>query len=497
MHNQIKYNKQKKGKMNYSFKRENKFNLKILISVIVAVIVAFSASATLAVCYVEQYVKHNANNTYITNEEHNHNSNIENTSNFQFEINYSSGESSVVPGGTLADVVEKIMPATINVFTKTSEGTGAGSGVIVEKAKVTNSSNELVAYEYIAITNHHVISGISEDDISVEFFVEGVSKELTNTVTLVGSDEIIDIAVLRIRVNTAGLTTDEVTALNITPVAWLVDGTISTPTSLEDLSLINVSDKKLRLAEEVFIVGNPLGVLGGSVSTGIVSNKAVELTIDGISCVLNQTTSAINGGNSGGGVFNYNGTLVGIVKAKAYGEKIDNLGFFIPIDDVYQVYAKIRQTEDRANGKFGYVEGRKTLGVEFSEGYLTENGEALSTEYQEQVTQTYVTYVSNIDKYNVSYVAGTTEKFSSVTNQQSVISEIKVYKKITSGGIDDFELKETIATKDINSTKIQELVEKYDIGDKLVFKARECSTVKEPFYVEVLISQLIYNPNAF
>ena len=481
--------------MNYSFKRENKFNLKILISIIVAVIVTFSASATLAVCYVEHYVKHNSNNTYITNEEHN--SNIENTNNYKFEINYSNGESSVAPSGTLADVVDEIMPATINVFAKSSEGTGAGSGVIVEKAKITNSLNVLVGYEYIAITNHHVINKILESNISVEFFIKGVSKEITSTVTLVGSDELIDIAVLRIRVNTSGLTSEEITALNITPVAWLVDGTISKPTSLADLSLINVSDEKLRLAEEVFVVGNPLGVLGGSVSTGIVSNKAVELTVDGTKCVLNQTTAAINGGNSGGGVFNYNGTLVGIVKAKATGEKIDNLGFFIPIDDAYQVYAKIRQTEDRANGKFGFVEGRKTLGVEFSEGYLTENAQTLSSEYKEQVTQTLVTFVSNINAYNINYVSGTTGRFNATKNKESVVSEIKVYKKISNGGVDDFELKETIATKDISPAKIQEIIDKYAIGDKLVFKTRECSTVKEPFNVEVLISQLVYNPNAF
>ena len=79
-------------------------------------------------------------------------------------------------------------------------------------------------------------------------------------------------------------------------------------------------------------IGNPLGELGGTVTNGIISATQRAIQVDGITMTLIQTNAAINSGNSGGGLFNMAGELVGIVNAKMAGEDVEGLGFAIPID---------------------------------------------------------------------------------------------------------------------------------------------------------------------
>jgi serine protease Do len=129
-----------------------------------------------------------------------------------------------------------------------------------------------------------------------------------------------------------------------------------------DLAVIKIdpADKKLTVAsfgcsgdlvvgEDVIAIGNPLGSLGGTLTTGIISATERNIYVDGEQMVLLQTNAAINPGNSGGGLFNMAGKLVGIVNAKAAGEDIEGLGFAIPVDHAHTVI------EDLIN--YGYVRG--------------------------------------------------------------------------------------------------------------------------------------------
>src|SRR5699024_342301 len=143
---------------------------------------------------------------------------------------------------------------------------GAGSGVI------------LTQDGYI-VTNHHVI----EDANSIT--VRTRSGDEYNA-SLVGSDEQSDLAVLKI------------------------DATGLTPAVLGDSTTLEVG-------ELAIAIGNPLGELGGSVTSGIISALDREMTIDGQTMTLLQTDAAVNPGNSGGGLFNANGDLIGIVNAKS------------------------------------------------------------------------------------------------------------------------------------------------------------------------------------
>ena len=69
---------------------------------------------------------------------------------------------------------------------------------------------------------------------------------------------------------------------------------------------------------------------------------------------LLQTNAAVNPGNSGGGLFNERGELIGIVNAKSDGSDVEGLGFAIPINTAMEVAESLMTT--------GYVTGRPAMG---------------------------------------------------------------------------------------------------------------------------------------
>lgn len=161
---------------------------------------------------------------------------------------------------------------------------GAGSGVIV------NGDG------YI-LTNYHVIEDTSK-----------ILVRLTNgneyDATIVDVDKENDLALLK-----------------ISPTETLTSATLGNSDNLE-------------VGQYVLAIGNPLGTLGGSVTEGIISAKDREITVGDTTMKLLQTTAAINSGNSGGGLFDSDGSLIGIVNAKSSGLAIEGLGFAIPIQTV-------------------------------------------------------------------------------------------------------------------------------------------------------------------
>lgn len=185
---------------------------------------------------------------------------------------------------------------------------GAGSGVI------------LTEDGYI-VTNHHVINGARQITVTLN---DGTDYPAM----LVGSDAENDTAI--IKVNASGLTP----------------------------AVMGNSDT-LAVGEAVLAIGNPLGTLSGTVTDGIISALQREVTIDGTAMTLMQTSAAVNPGNSGGGLFNTRGELIGIVNAKSSsdssGNAVDNIGFAIPVNSVKDIIEDLI-TE-------GYVTGRIVLGI--------------------------------------------------------------------------------------------------------------------------------------
>ncbi len=117
------------------------------------------------------------------------------------------------------------------------------------------------------------------------------------------------------------------------------------------------SSADLVLGEQVIAVGNPLGILGGTVTNGIISSTERTIVMsDGTQMTLLQTNAAINSGNSGGGLFNLAGQLIGIVNAKYAAEGVEGLAFAIPIDSAYAVECDLIE--------HGYVRGVIDHGLE-------------------------------------------------------------------------------------------------------------------------------------
>ncbi len=229
----------------------------------------------------------------------------------------------VSSGTSIQDVAESASKTVVEIQTEntmTSYGlfggtytsTAAGSGVII-----TNDG-------YI-ITNNHVVEG------SQKITVKTYSGESYDA-RLIGTDAKSDIAVIKIEAS--GL----------------------------DAAEIGDSDQ-LRVGDTAIVIGNPLGTLGGTVTNGIISATNRDIVINNQSMNLIQTNAAINSGNSGGGLFDGNGKLVGIVNAKdsgmtSSGTVIEGLGFAIPINTAYEVASELMEN--------GYVTSRPTIGVGLS-----------------------------------------------------------------------------------------------------------------------------------
>lgn len=124
--------------------------------------------------------------------------------------------------------------------------------------------------------------------------------------------------------------------------------------SVENSSLIKRSnalpaewsmDEDSYIGEAVYAVGNAAGE-GIAATTGIVSRDSeyIALSLDDKTeseYRVVRTDTAINGGNSGGGLYNYDGKLVGIVNAKDVSEEIENMGYALPASTVRRVVARL------------------------------------------------------------------------------------------------------------------------------------------------------------
>ena len=138
---------------------------------------------------------------------------------------------------------------------------------------------------------------------------------------------------------------------------------------------------KITVGDYAVVIGNPLGQLGGSVTDGIISALDREVTIDNETYNLLQTNAEISPGNSGGGLFNGNGELIGIVNAKSSGNSAEGIGFAIPVNDVMEVISDLKQ--------YGYVKGQIELGMSVADV----NSTAQLWMYGSDQTGVYVTSV--------------------------------------------------------------------------------------------------------
>jgi len=234
------------------------------------------------------------------------------------------------PLPTLAPMLEKTVPAVVNIFTRTRVPVqqnplladpffrrffdapeqprerftqSLGSGVVLDAAK-----------GYI-VTNHHVI------DRAVEIAVH-LADGRTLQAELVGSDPETDVAVIKV--------------------------------PAENLSALPLANSdQLRVGDFVVAIGNPFG-LGQTVTSGIVSAVGRSgLGIEGYEDFI-QTDASINPGNSGGALVNLRGELVGINTAilSQSGGNV-GIGFAIPINMAKEIMAQLVEHGEVRRGVLG------------------------------------------------------------------------------------------------------------------------------------------------
>ena len=215
----------------------------------------------------------------------------------------------------LADAVEKVSQSVVSIKVLNNQYDiwggehtleGNGSGVIVSDSG------------YIA-TNYHVIEGAEK----ISVFLSDNSEY---TATIVGKDSKTDLAVIKIECDKG-----------LKPVVFADSST-------------------LRLGDFVFAIGNALGKYSGSVTMGIISSLSRSVKVNSETMEMLQTDAALNSGNSGGGLFDSHGYLVGIVSAKEANSESEGVGFAIP--------ANVAKTVVDDIIVHGYVTGRPTLGFE-------------------------------------------------------------------------------------------------------------------------------------
>lgn len=263
---------------------------------------------------------------------------------------------------------------------------GAGSGVIISE-------------DGYIITNNHVI----EDANSVTVTLR--DGKTSYTAAVIGSDSDNDIALLK------------------------VDAEGLSPATFGDSSTLAVGDY-------VVAIGNPLGELGGTVTDGIISALTRDVTIDGQNMTLLQTNAQISPGNSGGGLFNANGELIGVVNAKDSATEVEGIGFAIPINKVIDIIGDLKS--------YGYVTGKIDLGMQLTDITSKE------TAFYYGLNQTGC-YVLSVTKGSNAEKAGfSTGDLITKVNGESVSTSADVDKVLDNAKVGD-EVKFTVYRR--NSTK--------------------------------------------
>lgn len=252
-----------------------------------------------------------------------------------------SGVASAATGG-YADLVEKVAPAVVNVFTTQPApvaeagpspfGQGGpfddfarrfGLPLPEQGPRGGQSPVHALGSGFIidpggyVVTNNHVVDGATEVRIKL-------ADQEEYAATVVGTDPDTDLALLK------------VSAPRPLPSVWFGESA------------------RLRTGDPVIAVGNPFG-LGGSVSAGIVSARGRAID-DGPYVDFIQTDAAINRGNSGGPLFDMDGRVVGVNSAilSPNGGSV-GVGFAVPSDLAKTVVAQLRETGRVDRGWLGVM----------------------------------------------------------------------------------------------------------------------------------------------
>ncbi len=227
---------------------------------------------------------------------------------------------SIVGSSDIANMVEKVSPAVVNVETVTTVNSNdvffnndffrdffGGNGVTPQQNVQTGvGTGFLISSDGYILTNQHVIDAAS----SITVRLGGEDKKYAASV--VGQDYELDLAIIKIAAD-------------------------------KKLTTIDLGDSdNIRVGDWVVAIGNPYG-LDHTVTVGVISAKGRPISIeDRVYRNLIQTDAAINPGNSGGPLLNTKGQVVGINTAVNY--EAQGIGFAISVNTAKEVINELIQT---------------------------------------------------------------------------------------------------------------------------------------------------------
>ena len=256
-------------------------------------------------------------------------------SSLQLQQTPQSRENTPVEGGlSLQEIYTRNIPSVVSISCTGYNSGSTGTGVILTE-------------DGYMVTNAHVVEGSGSIEVQL-------TDDRILPATLIGSDEISDLAVLK------------------------VEATDLIPAQFGDST-------QLRVGDTVAAIGDPLGVkYRGTYTDGIVSAINRDVDMDGRTMTLIQTNAALNSGNSGGPLINCYGQVIGIntMKIGAFTDSagVEGIGFAIPSVTVKDIVDQLITQ--------GYVSGRPTLGIE---------GEALSSFYQHYYRMPAGLYITRVE----------------------------------------------------------------------------------------------------
>ena len=199
----------------------------------------------------------------------------------------------------------------------------------MNSSSAVSGTGFIISEDGYILTNYHVIELAAQNGKDVNVILYDGTRY---NAAIVGYEKYNDVAVLKI----------EASGLNSVKLG---------------------NSDSISVGEVVYAVGNPLGELDFSMSTGHVSalDRAITSDESGVAINMFQIDAAVNSGNSGGPVYNAAGEVIGIVTAKYASTGVEGLGFAIPINDAWSIANDLITK--------GYVTGKAYMGVFVDQRY--------------------------------------------------------------------------------------------------------------------------------
>ena len=232
----------------------------------------------------------------------------------------------------------------------------------MNSSSAVSGTGFIISSDGYILTNYHVIELAAQNGKDVDVILYDGTRY---TASIVGYEKYNDVAVLKVDAN--------------------------------GLKSVSFGDSdSISVGEVVYAVGNPLGELDFSMSTGYVSalDRAITSDESGVAINMFQIDAAVNSGNSGGPVYDAAGEVIGIVTAKYASTGVEGLGFAIPINDAVSIANDLITK--------GYVTGKAYMGVTIDQRY--------NSLYSQYYNMPLGAYVSSVESGSSAERAGVQAK---------------------------------------------------------------------------------------